>query len=89
MKKAFEFMAEKTEYEVAESIVKQFPSTSISSIETSIKSYKKIDAWKTNMQATSESFTRLMDIMKNAGELNDYVEFNKLVNNNYAKEIFG
>ena len=42
-----------------------------------------------NMQATSESFTRLMDIMKNAGELNDYVEFNKLVNNNYAKEIFG
>ncbi len=89
IKKAHEFIATHTEYEVAEAIVKQFPSTTITSIETSIKSYKKIDAWKTDLQATQESFTRLQNIMKNAGELSSEVEFSKLVDNSLAKEIFG
>lgn len=89
LKKAHEFMATHTEYEIAEAIVKQFPSTTIKSIETSIKSYKSIDAWKLNLQATEESFTRLQNIMKNAGELSDTVPFNKIVDNSIAKEIFG
>ncbi|MBQ7339978.1 MAG: ABC transporter substrate-binding protein [Clostridia bacterium] len=89
IKKAFEFMNTHTDYEVAESIVKQFPSTSITSIEMSLKSYKGIDAWSTNLQATENSFTRLQDIMENAGELTERIEFNRLVENKYAKEIFG
>ena len=89
IKKAFDFMNTNSDYEVAESIVKQFPSTTITSIETSLKNYKKIDAWSTNLQATEESFTRLQDIMENAGELTERIEFNRLVENKYAKEIFG
>ena len=89
LKKAFEFMQTHTEYEVAEAIVKQFPSTTINSIETSIKSYKSIDAWKVNMQATEQSFTRLQDIMDNAGELTNRVEFNKIVDNSIARQVFG
>lgn len=89
MKKAFDFIENSSEYDVAVSIVKQFPSTSISSIEASIKSYKKIDAWRTDMQATESSFNRLQDIMINAGELNSKVPFNKLVDNTLAKEVFG
>lgn len=89
IKKAYDFINTHTEYEVAESIVKQFPSTSISSIETSLKNYKKIDAWTKNLQATEESFNRLQDIMINANELSEKVPFNELVNNKYAKEIFG
>ncbi len=89
MKKAFDFIENSSEYDVAVSIVKQFPSTSISSIEASIKSYKKIDAWRTDMQATESSFNRLQDIMINAGELSSKVPFNKLVDNTLAKEVFG
>ena len=89
IKKAHEFMATHTEREVAEAIVKQFPSTSITSIETSIKSYKAIDAWKTNLQATEASFTRLQNIMENAGELSARVAFNKIVDNSLAKDVFG
>ncbi len=89
IKKAFEFIDANTEYKVAEAIVKQFPSTTITSIETSIKSYKKINAWKTNLQATEESFNRLQDVMENAGELSSRAPFNELVNNTLAKEIFG
>ncbi len=89
IKKAHEFIDTHTEYEVAEAIVKQFPSTSIKSIETSLKSYKAIDAWKTNLQATEDSFTRLQTIMTNAGELDATVPFNKIVDNSLAKEVFG
>lgn len=89
IKKAHEFMATHTELEVAEKIVKQFPSTTIKSIETAIKSYKSIDAWKTNLQATESSFERLQNIMENAGELPKRIEFSKLVDNTFAKEVFG
>ncbi len=89
IKKAYEFMQSNTELKVAEAIVKQFPNTTISSIETSIKSYKNIDAWKLNLQATEESFTRLQDIMENSNELTSRVPFNDIVNNSIAKKVFG
>ncbi len=89
IKRAYEFMQNHSDYEVAESIVKQFPSTSINSIETSIKSYKAINAWKTDLQASEASFDRLQNIMINANELSAKISFTKLVDNTLAKEIFG
>ncbi len=89
IKKAFEFIETSTDRQVAEAIVKQFPSTTISSLETSVNSYRNIDAWKTNLQATSQSFDRLQAIMKNAGELTNTVPFEKIVDNSLAKEVFG
>lgn len=89
LKKAHEFIDTHTELEVAQAIVKQFPSTTIQSIETSVKSYKSINSWKKNLQATEASFTRLQNIMENAGELSERVAFEKLVNNTIAQEIFG
>ncbi|MBR5192193.1 MAG: ABC transporter substrate-binding protein [Clostridia bacterium] len=89
IKKAHEFLASKTEKEVAEAIVKQFPNTTIASLETSIKSYKQIDAWKLDLQATEQSFTRLQNIMENANELPMRVPFEKIVDNSLAKAVFG
>ncbi len=88
IKKAYDFMANATEKEVAEAIVKQFPSTTIASIEASVKNYKKINAWKLDLQGTEESFDRLQNIMANAGELTQKVPFDKIVNNTLVKEIF-
>lgn len=89
LKKAHEFIDNNSEKDVAEKIVKQFPSTSINSIEKSIKSYKNIDAWKKDLIATEASFDRLQNIMSNAGELDGKVEFNKIVDNSIAQEVFG
>ena len=89
IKKAYEYMETHTELEIAEAIVKQFPSTTIEAIETSVKSYKAIDAWRKDFKATEESFDRLQDIMINAGELSEKVEFSKLVDNSIAESIFG
>ena len=88
LKKAFTYLETHTEREVAEAIVKQFPSTTITSLEASVKSYKKIDAWQKDMTATEQSFHRLQQIMINAGELKETVPFDKLVNNSFVKEIF-
>lgn len=88
IKKAHEYIDAHTELEVAQSIIKQFPSTTIKSIETSIKSYKSINAWKKDLQATENSFIRLQTIMKSAGELSKNVDFNNLVDNSFAKEVF-
>lgn len=89
MKEAFNYLNTHTENEVAKCIIKQFPSTSIDSIETSVKSYKKIDAWKLNMQPTESSYNRLLSIMESANELDKRVEFNEIFSLDYAKEIFG
>lgn len=89
IKKAYEYMNTHTEKEIAESIIKQFPNTTITSIETSIKSYKRIDAWKSDLQATKSSFDRLQNIMSNAGELSQKVNFENIVDNTLAKEVFG
>ncbi len=89
LKKSYEFIDTHTEKEVAESIVKQFPSTTITSIEISVKNYKNIDAWKTDLQATENSFDRLQDIMINANELDGKVNFGDIVDNSIAKKVFG
>ena len=89
MKKAYEFIANNTEKTVAEAIVKQFPSTTIISIERSIISYKNIDAWKLDMQPTEQSFNRLQDIMIKAGEIQSKVPFASLINDSIAKSVFG
>lgn len=87
LKKAHEFIDNNTEKVVAEAIIKQFPSTTIDSIETSLISYKNINSWKKDFIATEESFTRLQNIMINAGELQNKVDFSKLVNNSFAQEL--
>ena len=89
LKKAHEYIDNHTELEVAECIIKQFPSTTIQSIETSVKSYKNIDAWKKDLQATKDSFDRMQNIMANAGELENKAPFEKIVDNSLAKVVFG
>ena len=87
LKKANDFIATHSELEVANAILPQFPSTSVKSIEDSIKSYKSIDAWQSDLIATEQSFTRLQDIIENAGQLTTRVSFDKIVDNSLAKAI--
>lgn len=91
--KAIKYIEETEVEKVAECLVKQFPSTSLQSISDSIESYKRIDAWMRNMSMTTDSFNRLQQIMKNAGELDQNADFAKLVDNSISektyKEIFG
>lgn len=85
--KGIKFCQTATNDELAKSLKPQFIGVSDESIIASIKRYNEIDAWVSNMAMKEESFLTLVSVMKEAGELNGEVSFNKLVNNAYANEI--
>ncbi len=86
--RAIEYAQNEDAATIAEHLYAQFPSTSLNSITTSIESYQRIDAWKSDMVMTQESFERLQDIIESAGELPERADYNRLVDNSLAREIF-
>ena len=72
--------------EIAEAVQEFFPDTDLEMLTKSIQSYKDIDAWNENPILKEESFNRLQDVMIEAGELENKVPYDKIVNNKYAKK---
>ena len=64
---------------LAKEIKKQFPSTSLKSLEESIESYKKIKAWEENSKFTKDDFDRMQDIMIMNKAINEKVSYKDLV----------
>lgn len=78
---------EHTAREIAEKVQSFFPDTSVESLETSVQSYKNIDAWNENPILKEESFDKLQLIMTEAGELENKAPYDKIVNNKYAEKV--
>lgn len=89
MYKAIKYMSETDDSVLAESLLKQFPDTSLNSVATSLASYKKIDAWMTNMAMTEKAFNNLLDVMENAGELERRIDYSLITDNTFANTIYG
>ncbi len=86
--RAIDFAMTADPEEIATYLYSQFPDTSHASIATSVVSYKRIDAWQTDMQMTEQSFERLQDIIDAAGELPSRGEFSALTDNSYARAVY-
>lgn len=74
--------------EIAESLKPSFVGVKDESIITSIQSYIACDAWVDNPAMTETAFNRLQDIMISAGELEDKVEFDSVVDNTIANRVY-
>ncbi len=72
--------------EVAEAIKDFFPDTETKLLETVVKNYRAIDAWKTNPKLEKEDFDLLQTIIMEAGELDKKVPYEDIVNNKYAEK---
>lgn len=72
--------------EVAEAIVSFFPDTDLNLLETVTKNYRRIEAWKTNPVLEKEDFELLQTIIQEAGELEEKVPYEDVVNNKYAEK---
>lgn len=83
--KGEQWVKEHTSNEIAEAIKDYFPDTDVSLLATVIQNYKDIDAWKENPILKKEDFERLEEVMISAGELKGKVPYEKIVNNEYAK----
>lgn len=74
--------------EAAKLLEPYFDGTELSSLETSLQSYKSIDAWQTDMTMTEDAFNRLQDIIDNSGELERRVDFADMVDTSYSSAIY-
>jgi NitT/TauT family transport system substrate-binding protein len=87
--KAIKYVNETDENTVAEYLKPYFEGTEKAALAASVKRYKNIDAWVTNMAMTEDSFTRLQDVIDNAGELEKRVAFTDLIETSYANTVYG
>ena len=74
-----QYVKEHTSQEIAESIQSFFPDTDVELLAKVIQNYKDIDAW-------NETFNRLEEVMTMAGELQQTVPYNEVINNKYAEK---
>ena len=79
--KGLTYVKEHNEEDIANSIINQFSDTSINELKTIIKRYKDNDTWLESTYISEESFKNLEKIMIKANLLDNYVDYNKLINN--------
>ena len=86
--KAVKYVNETPANTVAPYLTKYFEGVSETSLTASVERYKAIDAWRTELTMTADSFDRLQDIIENAGELTRRASLDELVVNAYAKKVY-
>ena len=73
--------------ELAQALLPYFEGSTLESVRGAVASYQSIDAWMSTPVMTEDSFTRMQDIMENAGELTGRVPFSKLIDNTIAEKV--
>ena len=86
--KAVKYINETPSSIVAPYLTPYFEGVSVQSINASIERYRAIDAWRTELSMTEDSFNRLQDIIDNAGELTRRATLGELVDNSYAVKVY-
>ena len=81
------FVNNSTTQEIAKAIAPSFPETDVKVIETVVQRYKDIGAYSLDPVMSEEAFTRLCDILTNAGELKTQVEYAAIIDNTFAKSV--
>lgn len=84
--KGLEFVKNNSEKKIAECIIDFFPDTSMNDLIKIVKRYKDGKAWKENITINEEEFKHIQDIMKASNELDNYVEYDKLIFNEFFKD---
>lgn len=79
IQKGLDYVAQHSDKEVAKTILKQFPDTSLNDLESVIGRYRKADTWPKTTKFSEESFYHLQKIMKASGELDTEVDYSKLI----------
>jgi NitT/TauT family transport system substrate-binding protein len=76
-----------TPSEIAGVIKPQFAETELDTITTIVARYQAQDTWKSDLVFSEESFILLENILMEAGELEDYVDFGDLVDNTFSLQV--
>lgn len=85
--KAYHTREARTDREVAQAIIGQFPDTDLDTLEAVTARHRQIGVWNTPLTMEQASLERLETVMTQAGELTkaQWVDFNELVDNHWAE----
>ena len=86
LQKGMDYEASHSADEIASVIQPQFPETALSTITTIVNRYQSQDTWKEDLVYSEDSFMLLQNILMEAGELENYVPFEALVNNAFSNQ---
>ena len=79
--KALDYVHNNSAHDVALKISSYFPDSSINDLEKMVQNYMDIDAWYDTTYIEKKDFEHIEEIIKNAKELDSFVDYNKLVKN--------
>ena len=81
-----EYIEENDSPTIAQAVLPQFPETDIYVLEALIDRYKDQDSWKPDLIITEEGLDRMMDIMEEAGELDQRADYDAIVTTEFAEQ---
>lgn len=84
LQKGMDYVNSHSAEEVAKLIEPQFKETDLKIITMIVDRYKTQDTWKENLIFEEDSFTLLENILKESGELKEFVPYEDLVNTDFA-----
>ena len=87
IKKAYIYITTSPVADTAKALKPSFDGTSETALATAVEKYLEIDAWSTTPAMSKDSYTRLLNVLKNAGTITNDVDFSKVVDNSIANEI--
>ncbi len=85
--KGTEYVLSHTAEQSAKLLEPYFTGTDLGILEKAIENYKTYDVWMTTPVTSKDGFTRIQDIMENAGELSQRVEYDTLIDNTFAEKV--
>lgn len=85
LQKGMDYVNSHTPEEIAKAIQPQFQETELSTITTIVTRYHEQDTWKSDLVFSEDSFTLLLDILQEAGELSAVPPYEDLVVTKYAE----
>lgn len=86
LQKGMDYVNTHTPEEIAEVIAPQFQETDLETVTAIVTRYAQQDTWKENLVFEEESFGLLQDILQQAGELEERVPYEALVNTEFASK---
>ena len=86
IQKGINYVAGHTPEEIAQVIAPQFAETDFDALVTIVERYYEQDTWKTDVIFTEEAYNLLQDILDEAGELSQRVDYDVLVNTEFAQK---
>ena len=87
LQKGMDYVNSHTPEEIASVIKEQFPETDLETITTIVARYHEQNTWNTDLIFSEDSFMLLQNILMEAGELDDYVPYQDLVDTKFASEV--